>query len=305
MHGVTRALTDALSYLLFRNRFALAAKLALPLAVIVALFAAPLVFLLRVSFWEYTPTGLVPAFSARNYVYFLSTPVYRATMLQSIELALLVSLVCLVLGYPLALILTRVRMKYGFVLVFVLITPLFVSVVVRTFGWLVLLERQGLVNAALMSLGLIDRPLVLVNNMLGVSLGLVNVALVFMVIPIVAALAGVPRSLNEAAQTLGANRFSAWWYVTWPLSAPGVLAGFILVFAITLSAFVQPRILGGAAFFVIPIQIWRQVSGVLNWPLGAAMGFSLLCVSFAISYAAYSLYRYAFPDVARPVERQR
>lgn len=286
-------ITDALSVALFRSRFALAVKLALPLLLLGALFLLPLGFIFRVSLWQYTPSGLVPDFSIKNYAYFLGDPFYRRTLWRTVELALIVSLGCLLMGYPLALILTRVRSRYTVIVTFILITPLFVSVVIRTFGWLILLERQGLINGLLLRWGVLAEPFSLLNNTFGVSVSLINVGLAFMVFPLMAALSAIPRSLGEAAQTLGAGPFRAWWHVTWPLSAPGVLAGFTLVLTLTLSAFVQPRVLGGAAFAVVPIQIWRQI-GALNWPLGAAMGVVLLATSFGLAYLVYVVHRRLF-----------
>jgi putative spermidine/putrescine transport system permease protein len=271
---------------LFRSRFALAVQLGLPLLVVAGLFLLPLALIVRMSLSHFTPAGTVPAITLENYAYLLGDAFYRQAMWRTVEVALLVSFACLLLGYPLALILTRARSRLIVVVTFILITPLFVSVVIRTFGWLILLERQGLVNGWLLRWGVLADPLRLLNNTFGVSLSLVNVGLAFMVFPLVAALAAIPRSLHEAAQTLGAGPFRAWWHITWPLSTPGVLAGFTLVLTLTLSAFVQPRVLGGAAFSVVPVQIWRQI-GVLNWPLAGALGVTLLAISAGLAYLVY------------------
>jgi len=298
-------ITEILSYLFFRSRFALAAKLFFPLLLMVVLFILPLIFVLRLSFWETRGMELVPTFSLRNYVYFLSEPVYRAAIGQSIKLGFLVSFICLLMGYPIALTLTHFRLKYRSVVTFILITPLFVSVVIRVFGWLILLESKGLINVTLQSLGIIDEPLKLVNSVTGVAIGIVNVLLVFMVVAIVAALAGIPKSVLEAARTLGANPIRVWWHVIWPLSGPGVLAGFVLVFASTISAFTQPRIIGGLRFLVVPILVYKEVLGVLNWPLGAAMGFVLLAVSLLASSLAYVVSQYIFfPHLRRQSARR-
>jgi len=291
-------ITEILSYLFFRSRFALAAKLFFPLLLMVSLFVVPLVFVLRISFWTLNGIQLVPTFTLRNYVYFLTEPVYQAALGRSLKLGFLITFICLLLGYPLALILTQFRMKYRSVVTFILVTPLFVSVVIRVFGWLVLLESKGLVNVTLQSLGILDKPLKLMNSATAVTLGIVNVLLVFMVIPIVAALAGIPKSLSEAAQTLGATRIRAWWHVILPLSVPGVAGGFVLVFAAAISSYTQPRILGGQTFLLIPVQIYTEVA-VMNWPLGATMGFVLLGLSLLTTSLVYSALRYAFPHVRR------
>ena len=148
-------------------------------------------------------------------------------------------------------------------------------------------------------MGLIGNSLPLMNSLLGVTIVLVNVLLIFMVIPILSALSGIPRSLSEAAQTLAANRLRVWWHVTWPLSAPGVVSGFVLVFALALSSYVDPRIIGGAQFFLVPIQMYSEVNGSLNWPLGSAMGFVLLGVSLLVSTLVFIGSRYVFPHQRR------
>lgn len=257
--------------------------LAIPTALMVGLFALPLGALLRTSLWKMDRTTIVPATSFANFEYLLTTPFYREALWLSIQLSLAVAIVCLLVGYPVSMILTRRRLRIGGLVAFILFTPLFVSVVVRSFGWLVLLERQGVLNSVLVSAGLIERPLVFLNSFAGVTMGMVNVLLVFMIVPLVTSLSAVPRNLEEAARTLGANKLRTWWHVTWPLTAPGVITGFLLVFVMTLSSYVLPRLLGGASFAIYPVQMWRQVMSVLNWPLGAAMGVILIVVALIAS----------------------
>lgn len=301
MYRLSDALTESLSYLLFRNRFALFAKLILPLLVMVVLFILPLWNVLLMSFWQVRELSLVRTFTFRNYTYFVTEPAYIRAIWRTIRLGFVVTLACLALGYPMALILTRVRMKYRSVVVFILVAPLFVTVVIRVFGWLVLLEREGLINYVLLRLGIINQPIMMIYNERGVTISLINVLLVFMVIPIISALAGIPRSLSEAAQTLGANRLSAWWHVVWPLSTPGVVSGVVLVFAITVSSYTSPRILGGDAFLVIPLQVYREVCEVLNWPLGAAMGFVILIITSVATILTYAAQMFFFPHTRRGV----
>jgi putative spermidine/putrescine transport system permease protein len=296
--------TEFLSIVFFRNRWALLVMLALPASVLLALFFLPHLGFLRTSFWTVDGTTLVPATTIDNYRFLIETPFYRGALWQSIRLSLTVAMICLAVGYPVALILTRVRLRFRTLVAFILFTPMFVSVVIRSFGWLVLLERQGVVNVYLMQYGLIEQPLRLLNNFTGVVVGMVNVMLVFMVIPLVSSLSGIPRDLDEAARTLGASRLRSWWHVTWPLSAPGVITGFLLVFVITLSSYVLPRLLGGATFFIYPIQMWRQVMSVLNWPLGAAMGVVLLIVAFLASRLVSLVAHVVFPYYGQTLRRR-
>jgi putative spermidine/putrescine transport system permease protein len=298
-HTLRLALSEAASILLFRGPWALLVKLLLPLALVIGLFALPLIYVLRISFWTLEGVRLVPDFTLANYVYFLSEPVYQQAILRTVHLGLTVSVICFILGYPLALILVWARLHYRSALTFILVTPLFVSVVIRAFGWLVLFEHQGLINSVLIQLGIIQSPIRMINNLFSVSIAEVNVDLVFMVLPIVVVLAGIPKSYFEAARTLGASPFRAWWHVIWPLSAPGVLAGFVIVFALAVSSYVQPSVLGGGRFNVVATQIYRQVLGSLNWPLGAAMGYLLLAVSALVTSAAMGIYWLLFPHTRR------
>ncbi len=292
---VADPISEFLSLVFFRNRLAALIMLALPVAIMIGLFVLPLGAFLRTSLWKLERTTIVPATSFANFEYLLTTPFYRDALVLSVQLSLSVALICLLIGYPVSLILTRRRLRIGGMVAFILFTPLFVSVVVRSFGWLVLLERQGVLNSLLLEVGLIDRPIAFLNSFAGVTIGMVNVLLVFMIVPLVTSLSAVPRNLEEAARTLGANRFRTWWHVTWPLSAPGVITGFLLVFVMTLSSYVLPRLLGGAAFAIYPVQMWRQVMSVLNWPMGAAMGVILIVVALVVSRLVLVAAHVVFP----------
>lgn len=253
-------------------------------AVLLFMFILPLGSLFVISLWHYSGSALVPtALTLENYTKFFIDAHYRLIALRSLQLAFTTAAVSLIIGYPLAYIFARVQLPGKNIFLFLLLTPLFVSVVVRSFGWVVLLERGGVLNWALQSLGIIDKPLTLLGTTTGVVIGLVNVELTFMVLPIYSSLTGIPRSYEEAAQTLGANPIVTWWKITLPLSLPGVIAGWLLVFATSVSAYVQPSLLGGASFFVMSTELYSQLNNVLNWPFAAAIGYLLLVIALACS----------------------
>jgi len=272
-----RALRRLANAVLFRSRASTLIQLSPGLLILVALFALPLLFLAWVSLWRHSPNSFGPTpLTLENYRRFLFDGFFLRSILRTLQLGIVTTLVTLALGYPLALIMARSTARVrGFLLVLVL-TPLMVSVVVRVFGWMVILGDTGLINKALLALGLIDQPLRIMNTMAAVVIGLAQVEFAFMVLPIFSALLGVGRSLEEAAATLGASPWRVFRHVVLPLSLPGVAAGSALVFSLSVSAFVQPQLLGGSSFFVMTTLMYQQITATLNWPFGAAIGFIIL-----------------------------
>lgn len=275
-----KAIRSGVNYLLFRNRWSYPFQLLPALLLMIGLFIVPVILLFAVSLWKFNPGGaFVPTSpTIENYLRYLTHPHYRSVILRTLEQGFLTATVCLLLGYPFAYIIARGNLRFRYHLLFLLFVPLFVSVVVRNFGWIVIMDRKGLINYGLLSLGLVDEPIKILDTMTGVLIGLVNVLLVFMVMPIYSVLVNIPRSYEEAAQTLGANPLVAWTRVTLPLSIPGIVGGWVLVFALSISSYVSPAVLGGAAYFVMPVVLVQQIRGTLNWPFAAATGFVLLAL---------------------------
>jgi len=270
----------------FRGRWSNLVQLLPAVLILVFLFVVPLLVLFAISLWRYDPSGVLAATdpTLENYLAFLNHPFYRNVIFRTLRLGFITTSVCLLLGYPLAYIFAKTDIKYKNILMFILITPLFVSVVVRTFGWIVITDRHGLINYLLQALGLIDEPLKILDTQFAVIIGLVNVLLVFMVMPTYSSLLAIRPSLEEAARTLGASPVMTWLRVTLPLSFPGVLAGWTLVFIMTISSYVQPSVLGGPTFFVMATVLYDQIMGALNWPMAAATGFALLLVGLFVVY---------------------
>ncbi len=210
---------------------------------------------------------------------------YVAVLWDSLEIAFIVTMICLVLAYPVAMWIAQAG-RLGFILgMFFLLLPFWTSVLVRTYAWMVLLGRSGVINRLLRDWGWIEFPLPLLHNRLGVFIGIVHVMLPYMVIPIYAALLRIDPDLRRAAEGLGAPAWRAFLRVTLPLSLPGVFAGSALVFVITLGFFITPALLGGGRVMMIAMLIEQQVREFLNWEFAAALATVLLVVTLAV-YAA-------------------
>lgn len=210
---------------------------------------------------------------------------YIAVLWDSMEIALFVTAICLVLAYPVSLWLVQAR-RLGFILgMFFLLLPFWTSVLVRTYAWMVLLGRSGVINRMLRDWGLIEAPLPLLHNLTGVLIGMVHVLLPYMVFPIYAALLRIDPDLKRAAEGLGAPAWRVFLRVTLPLSLPGVFAGCALVFVISLGFFITPALLGGGRVIMIAMLIEQQVREFLDWPFAAALATVLLAATLVI-YAA-------------------
>src|SRR5215472_921959 len=226
-----------------------------------------------------------PMFTLRNYAKLLGADVYLNILVNSFEISLTVTVVTLLLGYPVAFLLATSRRRAAGLLLAAIILPLWTSVLVRTYAWMVLLGRRGIVNEALQSLGLLDAPLSLLYNRLGVSIGMVHVLLPFMVLPIYSVMKGVDVDLLKAAQNLGANRRQAFLRVYVPLSVPGLATGCLLVFVSALGFFVTPALLGGRGDMMIAMLIDVQISQLLDWGLGSALAVVLFVITAGLLLA--------------------
>lgn len=262
------------------------------LLVLLGVFVAPLLVLLPTSFRPYVPgQGIGETWTLSNYTGILGDPFYLMIIARTLELGLIVVAATLVIGYPLAYFLARTRSPLRPWLIILVVFPLLLNLVVRSFGWIVLLANSGLVNEALLALELVERPVKLLFNFTGLLIGLSHIFLPFMVLTLIGTIQNIPRDVEEAAQTLGGSRWTVLWKVTLPLSLPGILSGSILVFVLTISALVTPRLLGGPTYQVMSTLIYDEFLRNLNWPRGAAMAFILTAIVLAIVWGAGRLVR--------------
>ena len=230
----------------------------------------------------------IPTLTLANYWKFLRDPFYLIVLGRTIALGLVVVAGTMILGYPLAYFLARLKSRWKPLLQFLVIAPLLISVVIRALGWMVLLGENGLVNWLLIHLGVIRTPVALINNFIGVVVGLIHAMLPYMVLALLNVIQNIDFSLEEASMNLGANRIRTFFEVVVPLSRPGLVAGFLLVLTITISAFTSPAMLGGRKVNVMPIMIEQQIRFILNYPFGAAISIILLIVCSLLAYLSIS-----------------
>lgn len=254
-------------------------KLALPLAGFFALFfVAPLAILVLVSF--YTDTTL-SQFGLAQYARFLLDPFSLNVLVSTLWLGIKVTLVCLLLGYPLAWTFVRAPRWAQSVLMLIIVLPLLTSVVVRTFAWIVILGRQGIVNNLVLSLGLADTPLRLLYTDAGVVIALAQVQMPLMVLPLITALSRIDPNLQDASAALGAGAWRSFSKVILPLTLPGIIAGCLLTFAAAITAFITQTLVGGGQMLFMPMYLYQQSSTLSNWPFAAAISIIFLVAVLA------------------------
>jgi putative spermidine/putrescine transport system permease protein len=215
-----------------------------------------------------------------HYARFVGDDLYREALWVTLRIGAITTLSALLIGYPLAHLLARVRSRVGHALLLMaVIAPMLTGIVVRTFAWMTLLQDSGVINTTLSALGLIQRPLGLMYNEFGTIVALTHIYVPFMVLTLAGVIGRIDQRLEEAARSLGASRWQTFLEVTLPLSLPGILAGSLLVFALAISAYVTPSLMGGTDVLTLPMLIYQQVSASFNPNFAGALGVILLVVS--------------------------
>lgn len=256
--------------------------LAPALIVIAECFLFPFLILVAFSFGSNIAGGAVKwSFTLAHFARLLGEPLYQRIILTTIGIALQVTLFTLVLGYAMAFALVTSRTRYKRLLVNLVVLPLMLSGVIRTFGWIVLLAQNGAVNSVLGQMGLIDAPFRFLGSNLGVVIGLTHVLLPFMVLAIYSNLAYIPPLLADAANGLGAPPLHRFLRVTLPLSLPGIATGTLLVFIMSMGAFITPAMLGYGRIKVLPILVFEQTTTSVNWSFASAATVTLLLITMA------------------------
>jgi putative spermidine/putrescine transport system permease protein len=249
-------------------------KLALPLAGFFAVFfLAPLAILIFVSL-HVDPA--MTRMGVTQYLKFLTDPFSLSVLGGTLWVGVEVTALCLVLGFPIAWCYVRVPRWAQAVMISVILLPLLTSVVVRTFAWIVILGRQGIVNATLLELGVIDGPLRLLYTEAGMVVALAQVQMPLMVLPLITALSRLDPNLIDASAALGAGPWRTFRRVVVPLTAPGMLAGCLLTYAAAITAFITQTLIGGGQRLYMPMYIYQQSSTLNNWPFAAAISIIFL-----------------------------
>jgi putative spermidine/putrescine transport system permease protein len=256
--------------------------LALPLAALfIACFVAPFAVLVGLSLHAEPE---MRTFSLAQYAKFFGDGFNLSILWATVALAVKATLVCLLFGYPIAWIGSRAPARWQRVIVFLVVLPILTSVVVRTFAWIVILGREGILNNALLWLHIAQRPLPLLFTEGGVITVLAQVQMPLMVLPLLATLSRIDPNLADASAALGAGAWRTFFRVTLPLSTPGLVAGCILVFSACATAFVTQTLIGGARLVYMPLHIYQQAIGANNWPFAAAISVVFTLAVMVIIY---------------------
>jgi putative spermidine/putrescine transport system permease protein len=221
-------------------------------------------------------------FSLANYVRIFQEGIYWETFALTFKISFLVTVLSILLGFPIAYAASRFQGFWANLILICVVIPFWTSVLVRSYAWLVLLQRRGLVNQALMDMGIIDQPLNLMHNTTGTVIGTLHVMLPFMVLPLYSVMKKIPQDLLQASESLGAKPFYTFRRVFLPMAAPGVMAGSILVFVICLGFFITPELLGGGRTILVSMLVQRNVELYHAWGAASAVGLVLLAVVFLI-----------------------
>ena len=250
--------------------------------VLLALFVYPLLGIVERSLYK-RGDGYTLAFYGQIW----RVPVYLHVIGRTFRTSALVTLACLALGYPLAYLLATLRPRVTGLLMIVVILPFFTSIIVRTYAWMVLLGRNGVVNQSLTWLGLTEEPLPLLYNQGGVLIGMTYVLLPYMVLTVYSVMRGIEPGFIRAAHSLGASRWQAFRRVFLPLSLPGIAGGTILVFILSLGFFITPALMGGPSDVMIAMLIEREVEFTLNWSFASALAVILLLLTL-VGFVGYN-----------------
>lgn len=250
--------------------------LSMPMMLIIGFcFVFPILWIARISLYDSLPGGiLVPDVSLGSYITLLGDDFFRAILLRSVLLSALVTVLTLVLTYPVALFLHRLQNAWKGFLIILTVAPLLISMVVRTYGWMVILDDSGILNGVLAFLGL--PTLRLSNDYPAVVIGLTQILMPYMALCLISGFGRIDPTLEEAAESLGARPLRRFLRVTLPLSMPGVALGCMLTFVLAMSSFVTPTLLGGGRVFLLATEIYTQALEMLDWPAAAAMSIMLL-----------------------------
>ena len=258
--------------------------LAGPILFFAAFFVAPLTVVLLASVTETKGGGL----TLTHYARVLGDAYHWEVLWTTLRISVATTILSVFLGFPLAYYLVRIVSARWLrrVCIVLIIIPLFTSNIVRSFGWMVLLGRTGLVNEWLINVGIIDRPIRLLGTELGIVIGLVYILLPFVVLTVGNALAAIDRTVEQAAADLGARPLTVFMTITFPLALPGLISGALMVFTLAISAYVTPALLSSGRITVFSILIFQQYSSVFDFNYGGALSFTLLLATLALVVAA-------------------
>ena len=256
------------------------------LLLVLVTMLAPVAWLFGLSFLD--DAG---GFSLEHYRRMIEQPSYGRTFLVTFQVSLLTTALCIAAGYPLAYAMSQMPARAAQWCLVIVLLPFWTSLLVRTYAWLVLLQRKGLINDWGIRLGWWDEPLTLVHNLTGTLIGMVHIMLPFLVLPLLGAMRAIDADYQKAAASLGASPTRAFWSVFFPLSLPGLLAGTLIVFILCLGFYVTPAVLGGGKVIMVSNHIANDIELFFNWGAASALGVVLLVLTLAFLFVAVRLLR--------------
>ena len=250
--------------------------LLLPVLILLVVFMVVPVFRIFVlSFFD-------PDFTLKHYLKFYNVGIYSQILLRTLTISLMVSFCCLIVGYPVAYLMADVSNKAAKILLIFVVLPMWTGILVRTYAWMVLLGRKGILNKLLIYFDVIAEPLKVLYTTKAVVLAMVQILVPLMILPLYATMKGIDRNLLKASNILGANPLRTFWRIFLPLSTPGILAGFTLVFILSMAFFITPALVGGRKDIMIAMLIESQVTRLLNWGFAAALSLILMAMTLII-----------------------
>jgi len=254
------------------------------LTFVVALIIIPVGWLFFLSF-----IGRDGSYSFENYERMVKSRAYIRIFLTTFKISILTTLICVLIGYPLAYFMSQLSRKWANICMVGVLIPFWTSLLVRTYAWLVLLQKKGLLNNIALELGLISEPIKFVHNTTGTLIGMVHIMLPFLILPLYANMRSIDKDCLKAASNLGATPARAFWTVFFPLSLPGLLAGLLIVFVLCLGFYVTPAILGGGRVIMAAMKISSNIELYFSWGAASALGVVLLVVTGIILFIASKL----------------
>lgn len=259
-----------------------------------ALVLVALLLVLPVGWLFYLSVVEKERYSLVHYERLVQEPAYVTILWNTVEVSVLVTLVCVLLGYPLAYLLAQLPPRAANLGLIVVILPFWTALLVRTYAWLVLLQRRGLANTLLVNLGLITEPIPLVHNMTGTVIGMTHILLPFLILPLYASMRAIDPDYVRAAASLGASPVRAFWQIFLPLSLPGLVAGLLLVFVLCLGFYVTPALLGGGKTYLVAMKIEQNVNTYFAWGASSSLAVVLLVsvgLIFVVLHRVFSIQR--------------
>ena len=253
---------------------------------VLTIMVIPVAWLFYLSF-----IGSDGNFSLEHYQRMLDSKSYARIFFTTFKVSLLTTVICVFIGYPLAYFLSQLPTRVANICMLSVLLPFWTSLLVRTYSWLVLLQRKGIINQVGMDMGFWDEPLKLVHNLSGTLIGMVHIMLPFLILPLYASMKSIPQDYMKASSNLGATPTQSFWQVFFPLSMPGLMAGSLIVFILSLGFFVTPAILGGGKVIMVAMQITSNIELFFDWGAASALGVVLLVMTFAVLFIASKLMR--------------